>query len=50
MLCFMLPGSIDDMFDSVVFGTETEHSGILCKVDGLEELQIQIYFLKLKVT
>ena len=39
MLCFMLPGSIDGMFDSVVFGTETEHSGILCKVDGLHELE-----------
>ena len=34
----MLPDSIDGMFDSVVFGTETEYSGILCKVDGLDEL------------
>ena len=40
MLCFVLPCSTDGVSDSVVFvsGTETEYSGMLCKVDGLEEL------------
>ena len=40
MLCFVLPCSNDVVLDLVVFlfGTETEYSGILCNVDGLEEL------------
>ena len=38
MLRFMLPGSTGGMLDSVVFGIETEYSGILCKVDDLYEL------------
>ena len=36
--CFMLPSSIDGMFDSVVFGSDTECSAMLWTVDGLDEL------------
>ena len=34
----MLPGLVDGMFDLVVFRTDTECSGILSQVDGLDEL------------